>query len=240
MAYTEYFKHDVIRETLDETSELIIAADNSGAIGEKEADAVHVSYDVMSYYTFRVTYMELVAAGGHPSSIIMHNFNAEDAWEGLLKGIRKGQEEVGLSNLKVSGSTETNFSLSQSALGFVMIGRREKPAAKPLAKELNLSIIGYPLVGNDVLLYSEKVAPLRLFKEISELEGVVLLRPVSSKGIAYEINRQFGQHEVSYPDTIDPYGSGGPATSFIVVYDIKIREKIEELAKDYLAMTSRI
>ncbi len=240
MAYSHYFKHDVIRESLSETNELIIAADNSGAIGEKEADAVHVAYEVMSYYTFRVTYMELLAAGAYPSSIIMHNFNDEAAWSALIKGIKRGQEEVGLSDLKISGSTETNFSLSQSALGFVMLGQKEKPLAKALPKDLDLSLIGYPLVGNDVLLYPEKVAPLSLFKELSELEGVVLVRPISSKGIAYEVNRQFNQHQVFYPDWIDPYVSGGPATSFIVVYDKRVKETIQTIANQYISMTSPI
>lgn len=240
MAYSTYFKHDVIEEGLSEGESLLIAADNSGAIGEKKADAVQVKYEVMSYYTFRVTYMELVAAGGKPSSVIMHNFNDEGAWESLSKGIKKGQAEVGLDELKISGSTETNFSLSQSALGFVLLGRKKKQAKKTLPLNLKLSLIGYPLVGDDVISYPEKIAPLKLFKQLSELEGVVLLRPVGSKGIAYEVDRQFTQHKVLYPDTIDPYASGGPASSFIVVYEAEIREQIEKLAANYLVMTSRI
>lgn len=51
----------------NQKEELIISADNSGGIGQKEADQLSVPYDIVSYFSFRVAVMECMAAGEYRS-----------------------------------------------------------------------------------------------------------------------------------------------------------------------------
>ena len=61
----------------NEEEDLVIAADNSGSIGEKELDDVQVPYDIVSYYAFRVAYMDCVANRGVHYAIVLQSFNDE-------------------------------------------------------------------------------------------------------------------------------------------------------------------
>lgn len=215
---------------------IVVAADNSGSIGMKELDDVKVGYETVSYYTFRVAYMECIAAGGDPFAIVLHSFNDEDVWHQLIKGINKGLKEVNLENIPITGSTETNFKLNQSALGLVVLGKKKwEKKSKVIPKKLELAIIGKPLVGQAVIDEQDKVAPLSLYKELSEISGVNLIYPISSKGIKHAIDRQVNQL-ITYPNHLDITASSGPGTSFLIVYDTKISQLIKQKTTDYLQM----
>lgn len=230
------YQHDVEEIPFNEKEIIVIAADNNGAIGMKPLDEVRVDYQTVGYYAFRVAYMECVAAGGNPFSIVIHNFNAENAWYELIDGINRGLKEVGLQNIPITGSTETNFELTQSALGLVVLGKKNSREQKAFQRDSReVAIIGKPLVGQDVIDYQSEVAPLWLYKEISEMDGVDLIRPISSKGIKHEVTRQINL-EITYPNELDEKVSSGPGTSFLVVYDSEISSQIQKKAGNYLQM----
>src|SRR3954452_5049017 len=115
---------DIVRIPFNGEDSLIIACDNSGAIGMQEQDLVHVPYETVAYYSFRVAVMECIAAGGEPIAVVLHNFCENEPWDELVNGIEKGLRELKLSDVRITGSTESNFSLLQSALGLVVIGKK--------------------------------------------------------------------------------------------------------------------
>ena len=117
-------KRDVTEIILNENEVLVLASDNSGGIGLKDLDMVKAPYDVLAYYGLRVAVMECMAAGAVPISVVMHNFCGDDPWNALVSGIEKGLHELGMTNVPITGSTESNFSLLQSALGMIVIGKR--------------------------------------------------------------------------------------------------------------------
>src|SRR5690625_6557962 len=92
----------------------------------RKQDDVRVSYDVVSYFNFRVAWMECVAAGAKPIAAILHNFAGDAVWDQLIKGIQRGMTELKIKDLEITGSTETNFPLIQSAVGMNVIGRRKR------------------------------------------------------------------------------------------------------------------
>ncbi|WP_349407469.1 ATP-binding protein [Pseudalkalibacillus sp. SCS-8] len=211
---------------------LIVTSDNSGAIGEKLEDTIRVDYETLAYYSFRVAVMECIAAGGTPISITIQNFCGDDKWDQLENGVTNGLQELHISDVPITGSTESNFGMSQSALGIVIIGRCSKPKTPmPPAIEGKWAVIGKPLIGQEVLDQSDELAPLDLYKRLSEIEGVSLW-PVGSKGILHEWN-QFTSDE-GYKDTIkcelDIHKSGGPSTCFILSYPDQIEKRIKVLA----------
>ncbi|WP_273851771.1 ATP-binding protein [Guptibacillus spartinae] len=212
---------------------LIITSDNSGAIGMKEQDQVAVPYDVVSYYAFRVAVMENIALGGVPVSVVLHNFCGGLEWEALVSGLERGKRELGFDHeITITGSSETNMPMLQSALGVVVIGKQklELPEVR-LDDATKFAVIGKPLVGEEVVNEEVSIAPLELFRWMSEQEGVQAVLPVGSKGILYELAELVDGVEVEESmvrSELDLRKSSGPATCFIVAYDGAVGEQLLE------------
>ncbi|MEH7178361.1 ATP-binding protein [Neobacillus vireti] len=228
---------DVITIPLHGEESLIIATDNSGSIGRKEQDQVKVSYETVAYYSFRVAVMECIAAGGKPFSVVLHNFCGNDAWGELVKGIKKGLKELNLQDVPITGSTESNFHLQQSAIGVVVLGKKQADKETELhySPRFKLAVIGSPLVGNEVVDFGDQVAPLSIFWEVSSLRQVNIW-PVGSKGILNELNQMFRTLSFAKDDigiNLDVLKSSGPSTCFIVVFEQDQEEEIKSLAAGY-------
>ncbi|KAF0816008.1 putative alpha-ribazole-5-phosphate synthase CblS for cobalamin biosynthesis [Bacillus sp. ZZV12-4809] len=232
---------DVLTFPFNSEDTIVVASDNSGAIGEKEQDAVQVPYETVSYYSFRVAVMECMSAGAQPFAAVLQNFCGDDAWEQLIRGIKKGADELGMTELQITGSTESNFNLLQSAAGLSVLGKRrgELPAETlTFTEDIRIAVIGSPLVGQELVEREEEAAPLKLFKAINSMEKTVTL-PIGSKGIMKELNGLFSNMEFKEKDLESPLDlkkSAGPATCFVAVFPKKVSEGISKIAGDYLHM----
>ncbi|NRD79322.1 ATP-binding protein [Bacillus sp. BRMEA1] len=225
---------DIVSIPFSGGESLIIACDNSGAIGMKEGDLVRVPYDIVSYYAFRVAAMECMAAGGDIISVVLNNFCGNDPWNQLVTGIEKGLNELRLKDVQITGTTESNFQLLQSAVGLLVIGKKSINQTEEIlfSPQLNFAVIGLPLVGNEVIEQADHVAPLSLFKSISELENIIIW-PVGSRGILFELNQMFLNVDFNsdmVSTDIDIMKSAGPSTCFIVAYHDKDEEKLKDIA----------
>jgi len=228
---------NVITIPVQGTGTLIITSDNSGAIGMKRDDLVLVPYETTAYYSFRVAVMECIAAGGEPISVVLSNFCGNEAWGKLTKGIQRGLDELQLNNVVVTGSTESNFSLQQSAVGMIVIGKKSsgKMEESIFNEQSKLAIIGKPLVGNEVIEKVDRIAPLSIFHEISRMDAI-LVWPVGSKGILFEMN-QMCKNKTFLKDQVitevDVVKSSGPATCFIALYQDNVEPEIKKIAGSY-------
>ncbi|KON66807.1 hypothetical protein AKG34_22655 [Peribacillus butanolivorans] len=211
-----------------ESQSLVVSCDNSGGIGLKEKDLVQVPYEVVGYFSFRVAVMECLAAGGSPMTVVLHNFCGDEAWEALKIGVMKGMDEIGL-DLSITGSTESNMPLLQSALGLMVIGkRRNERVMKPILQR-KMALIGMPLVGEEVMKQQEWIAPLSLYKSLCELEEVQVL-PVGSKGIANEWKHLDPSGEgvsAHIRSKVDIEKSSGPSTCFLIAYPEHLEDEIK-------------
>lgn len=209
---------------------LITTCDNSGGIGEKEQDLVHVPYDVISYYSFRVAVMECIASGGQPISIIIQNLTGESNWRKLSEGVYRGLSELNKSNITITGSSETNFQLNQSAIGIVVNGTSNNPKFEiPSIPNHKWAVVGKPLVGPSVIEQAGYVAPLLTFHTISKMEEVYVW-PVGSKGILSEMKRISMEPVQSISSSLDLQGSAGPSTCFIIAYPAEREKEIQTIA----------
>jgi hypothetical protein len=228
---------DTITIPLNSKEALIIASDNSGGIGMKAEDHVQVSYETVAYYSFRVAAMECIAAGGEPFSVVLHNFSGDDSWSELVNGVQKGLAELNLEDVLITGSTESNFHLKQSAVGLVVMGKKhfDKITEKLFSNDLKFAVIGKPLVGNEVIDLAQEVVPLSTFREVSNLQDIMIW-PVGSKGILYELNQMFTNKEFTKEmlhTKLDVLKSSGPATCFIVAYEPDQEEAIKKIAASF-------
>lgn len=227
---------DVLIIPFNSEESIVIASDNSGAIGLKESDEVKVPYEMVSYYSFRVAVMECLAAGGAPFAVTLQNFCGDETWGALTAGVEKGLGELDLTEVPITGSTESNFPLSQSAIGMSVLGKKKNHSPMSMltySEELCVAIIGTPLVGNELIERESEVVPLSLFKEICGIEDVTIL-PVGSKGILCELNGLFENRRFSnFHTSLDLHKSSGPSTCFIAVYPYEKRDEVKSIAGHY-------
>ncbi|PLR77365.1 ATP-binding protein [Bacillus sp. V3-13] len=223
---------DALILPFNERESLVVASDNSGGIGLKEHDIVQVPYGIVSYYGFRVAAMECIAAGGTPLAVIIHNFSGDSAWDELIIGIRQGLSELELDHLPISGSTESNFSLLQSATGIIVIGRMLNKTDREfsLSDDIGFAVIGQPLVGDEVVGQPELIAPLQLFKWLTEQDEVIEVIPVGSKGILYELRNFLDAEKYVCENDLDLEKSSGPSTCFLIAYAKNGEEKLRQKA----------
>lgn len=228
---------NVLTIPFDETGNLIVASDNSGAIGMKKDDLVFVPYETVAYYSFRVAVMECMAAGGDPISVILHNFCGNEAWEKLTSGVQRGVGELQLKNFAITGSTESNFSMHQSAIGIIVLGKKQIGKMEEIIfnEQSKIAIIGKPLVGNEVIEQEDQIAPLPIFKKMSRHEGIRVW-PVGSKGILSELNKMFKNKNFLKDRVltdVDVVKSSGPSTCFISLYQENVEEEIKKWTGSY-------
>ncbi|MBM7701996.1 ATPase [Metabacillus iocasae] len=227
-------KRDVLFTPLTECEELVFAVDNVGAIGEKEQDAVLVSYETVAYYSLRVAMMEVLSVGAMPTCVVVANFNDTNAWEQYEKALHRICGELHLTTIQLVGSSETNFSLLQSAASFTVVGvvkKRSKRIGKtPMGAKL--AVVGYPLVGEDVLLRQEEMISLQQFYTLLHHENVYEIVPVGSKGIQHEIDLLHtlnGWEQQLYSASLSLEQSAGPATCVLISYEEPYEQQLKSL-----------
>ncbi|WP_042474052.1 hypothetical protein [Bacillus ndiopicus] len=196
---------------LDATT--ILTVDNSGCIGEKEADCVQVPNEIVAYFAARVALLEQWCAGAEPTHLVLANFTGEAAWTDYVKGCERLFEEIGKDLPPITGSTESNFSALQSGLSLTMIGKKK---FTPTIKGCSYFIIGRPLVGQQVIDYSRDIASLSELNALLQTSVIKALWPCGSKGIGVEIVAFTGQQ---FDCAVDKTSSAGPATAVLVAVE---------------------
>lgn len=79
---------DVIMIPISNDEDLVIAADNSGGVGQKLFDYVKVDYETVAYYGLRVALSECLTVGAKPLAIVMQNLIGEEEWSHLQKAVK--------------------------------------------------------------------------------------------------------------------------------------------------------
>ena len=204
--------------------QMIVTIDNSGCIGEKDADIVQVSNVVTAAFTARTAMLEQWCAGAKPVQLLLANFSGDAAWNDYVQGCQQIFNEIGEALPPITGSSESNFSALQSAMSLTMIGQ---PAFTVLTADCQFFVVGEPLVGYEVIAQADKVAKLKeIYRGLQE-GWLSALWPTGSKGIGAEIERFTG---ANYTCTLDLTCSAGPSTAVLVA----VREENIQLFKQLI------
>jgi hypothetical protein len=226
---------DVLSISITEEDELIFASDCSGGIGRKSADMVQVDPEIVGYYSFRVAVMECLAVGANLLAVQLFNFTDDTVWEKYCQGVRTGLSELDIDDIPLTGSSESNITLKQSAIGITCIGRRKKKRKKVSRENHLYALIGTPLSGDEVLEHGLSVAPLSLFNKCIHHPSIIDILPVGSKGVRHELSlltgKLLGTGDVDSFHDLDK--SSGPATSFIITYKAEEETAIKKLTEGF-------
>ncbi|MGG4168223.1 ATP-binding protein [Rossellomorea vietnamensis] len=222
---------DALSISINEEVELILASDCSGGIGNKPDDTVQVDPETVGYFSFRVAVMECLSSGARLMAVQLMNFTGDSVWERYASGVRLGLSELNMNDIPLTGSSESNFNLHQSALGVTCIGMKMKERHQIPQPDLSYALIGLPLVGEEVLIYESSIAPLSLFHTCIQHPSIVDILPVGSKGVRHELSLLVGKPlkrgDVYSLHDLDK--SSGPATSFIISYKKEDEKNIMKL-----------
>ncbi len=193
---------------------LILTTDNSGGIGEKPADLIHVPDEVTAYFAARVALVEQWAANAEPVTVLIHNFSGENSWNRYVAGVEKAFSESSMALPKITGSTETNMEMVQSAVAITMIGK-QSGLISPI-EGLIWRIYGTPLVGDEVVERVGEIAQLQILHDAYRNRIIERLWPVGSKGILHEIQKITGTENVQVQTELEIEKSAGPATAVLL------------------------
>lgn len=205
---------------------LVVTTDNSGGIGEKPHDLVAVPDQVTAYFAARVVLLEQWAAHADPISVLIHNFTGEASWRLYVAGVEEAFQESNLDLPQITGSTETNMELMQSAMAVTMVGKQRRIEE---FGEVEWYVYGTPLVGNEVFERRDDIASLRLIKEAMDTEIVNQIWPVGSKGILAEYRRLTKDSKIEIEAAVDIRTSAGPSTSVLIGIRAENTEKARQL-----------
>lgn len=211
-----------MRNAIEIGNDFILTTDNSGGIGEKKGDIVAVSDRVTAYYAARVALLEQWSANAEPVTVLIHNFSGSSSWGNYVQGVRELFREAGLDVPTISGSTETNIELVQSAVAVTMIGKKKQPHAAP---DFTWFTYGVPLVGNEVTEQTEEIASIRKIHEAIKSGIVHQAWPVGSCGIAEEVRNMTGNNKAIVETVLDTKKSAGPST--VVLLAIPVAKIVE-------------
>lgn len=219
---------DVTILHMGEGASLVISCDSVGGIGEKKEDRVKAPPEIVGYYGARVALMEVIALGSTPLALINTlSVEMEGYGERILEGIRRAVSELPEEVvIPVTGSSEENFPMVQTALGITVIGEGNKKVplpskpSSPILKDYVLCLVGLPKVGEEVLCDRGEILSIKDLCRLAAHPKVKDLLPVGSRGIAYEVTvleKIYGEIPLWVPTGVDPEKSGGPSTSVLAL-----------------------
>ncbi|CAM3136496.1 hypothetical protein FITA111629_05675 [Filibacter tadaridae] len=216
-----------MRNAIDIGGDFIVTTDNSGGIGEKAADIVRVPDRVTAYFAARVALLEQWAANAQPITILIHNFSGSESWEEYKAGVKDLFHEAGIPTPSISGSTETNMQLLQSAMAVTMIGKR---TAAPALGKSKWFTYGTPLVGNEVQNRTGEIASVSTLRKAIQHGIVQQIWPVGSRGILEEVRTITGNHKSQIETILDTTKSAGPSTVVLLAI---AKTQIEQAIKHF-------
>ena len=231
---------------------LVISCDSVGGIGEKAEDHVKAPPEIVGYYGARVALMEVLALKAKPLALINTlSVEMEGYGERILEGVRKAVSELPEDVvMPVTGSSEENFPMVQTALGITVIGALDEsihlPAKSECRKEgkVVLCLAGLPKVGEEVLSDQGEILSMRDLDHLKNHPSVVDILPVGSKGVSHEIKimeETYGEFHLTNPSGVNLLKSGGPSTSAIIlVKEESVLELIEQINAPVNRLTASI
>ncbi|MDW0108611.1 alpha-ribazole-5-phosphate synthase [Sporosarcina aquimarina] len=205
----------------------IVTTDNSGGIGEKMDDLVAVPDQITARFATRVALLEQWAAGAEPVAVLLHNFSGNASWHRYCEGIRDVFDEIGITMPPISGSSETNMSLRQSAVAVTLMGKQKLESSESTG---DWYTYGTPLVGEEVLTKESEIASLTVLDEARRTGLIQRLWPVGSSGVLAEWRAATGNPDCDAASPLDVTCSAGPATVVLLQID---KEKLPNAKRHF-------
>lgn len=214
--------------------EMVIACDSCCGIGEREADFVNASNEIVGYFSARVCLFELIAFKANPLVIVNNlGMTMKCGGESIINGINRAIKEYNSegffeNNFKleecITGSTEDNFKTLQTFLGLTIIGKKEISSEIKFESGDEVGLLGIPKVGEEVLDdINNNIGEIAGFKELKilvESNSIKDILPIGSKGVIHEVKELEISNNINITLSYDGAylrKSAGPATAILFI-----------------------
>lgn len=222
---------------LNKEQMMVIACDSSGGIGDKSNDVVKVSPEVVGYYTTQVALMEVLAIGAAPVTIVNAlAVEMDPSGEGIIRGVKKCIKPLNLTDDQIiTGSTEENIPVCQTAMGMTIIGiidKKDFRKTRALKDDIAV-VVGIPKIGDEVVEDGgREILSIELLLKLKKDFKINEILPVGSKGILYELGELARTNDLDFilEDTlnIDIHKSAGPGTCAVISINEKDYENVKK------------
>ena len=216
---------------------LVVTADNSAGIGQRPNDIVEADPDLVGALTARVALLESVSLGAWPQAVsctLSFPF-ATEMGQAVVAGVKGEMSRFNLAETKITGSSESNFPATVTAVGITVISWVEKShlLLNKLQENDSIFIIGRPYVGQEVVANLSRLPDNQTLKKLTALAGLHEVIPCGSQGIRAELQRLTENNGWSITEqhhcSIDLTKSAGPASCLIAIGEL-----------DYQTLSSRL
>ena len=228
---------DLTLVSIDNEKTMVIACDSCGGIGLKSEDSFKCPPFQVGKHTAKVALFEVLCSGANVVCITNAVCNEmSPTGEEIIKGIKEELKLLNIDNVTLTGSTEENINTNSTAVGVTVIGMVENDKLKVNNVNCNCALIsiGIPKVGNEINLDNDKeIASYEDLNMLLNIEGILEIVPVGSKGIMYEceqlaINNNLNL-EINKDTTVDLYKTAGPSTVLIAAIKDNYLEEIKKM-----------
>lgn len=170
---------------------LVAACDSCGGIGPKPGDIVPANGQTVGYFTAHVVLAELIAAGAEPFFIanalaVERNPVGND----IISGVRQAAEEAGIKKAAITGSTEENIPVTQTAMGITAMGSAPKWPMYESQEGDVIVMAGTPRVGEEVTANGDEdrlsLSILNRFRNDQDFTFIHEIIPAGSRGAMAE------------------------------------------------------
>lgn len=216
--------------------QLVIACDSSAGIGEKPADVIATSTQIVAQMAIRVPLLELLCYGATPLSVVDTIGNEMvDTGQKAIQGIKTELVKAGLADVSINGSTEDNMVTQTTSIGVTVIGEKKLEQDFPTEiSSVEVYQFGDPYVGDQVLTHIETLVSYKRISQVRQHSAVVDLLPVGSKGIRYEVSELARTNQLDISDETRLSGeifglSAGPATVVLALVQSTERASFEAM-----------
>ena len=166
---------------------LVLACDSAAGIGEKPADEVFVSVEMVSYYAAFVPIVEALCVRSVPMVLVDTLCNEREPYgEKIIRGIKMAMKDAGLDEENAfTGSTEENFLTKMTGIGVTVLARGYD--IRKAQKGDAVYAIGKALVGEALIKHSDKAMSMSDYMYLKEQDYIHDIVPIGSKGAAHEL-----------------------------------------------------
>lgn len=196
-----------------EIGDMIVTTDNAGGIGEKADDVVFVKDEITAKFAARVALLEQWSANAKPAAILIHNFSGEKSWQKYVQGVTDLFEEIGIDAPPISGSTEKNMMLTQSAIGVTIMGYKKE---EETTENLRWFTYGAPLVGDEVIERAPEIASMKKIYHALRDGRINKVWPVGSRGILHEVQTVMNCINITVSSCHPITKPAGPSTVVLI------------------------
>ena len=224
---------------------IVITTDNSVSIGKQKHDLVNVDPELVGQLTARVALLEAISLNAKPLAVsctLSFPFTNNIAQQ-ILLGIKKEMSNYNLTKAQLTGSCESNFPATVTAIGVTVVSElRQNALMSKIQPNDRVFVIGMPLVGPEVVENLRVLPTANSVKSLLALDYVHEIIPCGSGGVNSELKQVTLNtgYRIELTDTrLNLHKSAGPASCLLVIGNINLHQ-INQVVKNQVSLIGYI